>query len=104
MKKLTSTAALFVTMAATSALAHHPAADIVDPEIYSMIDENVADTPHADLVLDDMGSAMDQAVTEPSSPQMSRAGAIVSVDDVMETANAVDTMGLMEDVAGTLAE
>ncbi len=104
MRKLTSTAALIVTMAATPAFAHHPAADIVDPEIYSMIDENVADTPHADLVLDDMGSAMDQAVAETSSAQMSRAGSIVSVDDVTETANAMDTMGLMEDVAGTLAE
>lgn len=41
----------------TSALAHHPAEDIVDPEIYAMIDAMVADTPHADLVFDDeMGS------------------------------------------------
>lgn len=49
---LTAIASLFVSV---SAFAHHPAADIVDPEIYEMIDENVADTPHADLVFDDMG-------------------------------------------------
>jgi hypothetical protein len=35
--------------------AHHPAADIVDPDIYAMIDSLVADTPHADLVFSDMG-------------------------------------------------
>ena len=61
MKKSVLTGALFMSLAATSAFAHHPAADIVDPEIYAMIDENVADTPHADLTFDDMGSAMDAA-------------------------------------------
>jgi hypothetical protein len=35
------------------ALAHHPAADIVDAEIYAMIDAMVADTPHAELTFDD---------------------------------------------------
>ena len=37
------------------ALAHHPAIDILDEELWLAIDENVADTPHADLVFDDMG-------------------------------------------------
>lgn len=55
MKNFVLTTAFFVSMASTSAFAHHPAADIVDPEIYAMIDENVADTPHADLTFDDMG-------------------------------------------------
>ena len=55
MKKLVITTAIALAFGSTAALAHHPAADIVDPEIYAMIDENVSDTPHADLVLDDMG-------------------------------------------------
>lgn len=38
-----------------SAFAHHPAADIVDEDIYEMIDENVADTPHAELDFTSMG-------------------------------------------------
>lgn len=50
--KVATIASLFVSFAA---FAHHPAADIVDPEIYEMIDDNVADTPHADLTFDDMG-------------------------------------------------
>lgn len=36
--------------------AHHPAADMVDEEIYGLIDEMVSDTPHADLEFIDMGS------------------------------------------------
>jgi len=43
---------------AMPAWSHHPAADIVDPEIYAMIDSLVADTPHADLVFSDMGMGM----------------------------------------------
>ncbi|MCB1791887.1 MAG: hypothetical protein KDJ27_11985 [Gammaproteobacteria bacterium] len=50
--KAATIASLFVSFAT---FAHHPAADIVDPEIYEMIDDNVADTPHADLTFDDMG-------------------------------------------------
>jgi len=40
------------------AWSHHPAADIVDPEIYAMIDALVADTPHAELDFTDMGMGM----------------------------------------------
>ncbi len=53
MKKIITTFALCLALAAVPALAHHPAEDIVDEEIYAMIDEMVADTPHADLVFDD---------------------------------------------------
>ena len=58
MTKMFMKAAVVASMfASAAAFAHHPAADIVDPEIYEMIDENVADTPHADLDFDDMGSS-----------------------------------------------
>lgn len=36
------------------ALAHHPLEDI-NEEIFLLVDEMVADTPHADMVFDDMG-------------------------------------------------
>lgn len=58
MRKLLNTLTLAATLAAPAAFAHHPAADIVDPEIYAMIDSMVADTPHADLVFTDMGGGM----------------------------------------------
>ena len=47
--------------------AHHPAADIVDEEVYAMIDEMVADTPHATLDFDDtMGEDGTTTITVPS--------------------------------------
>ena len=49
--------AVFV-LVALPVIAHHPAADIVDEDIYAMIDEMVSDTPHGDLVLSDMGGGM----------------------------------------------
>lgn len=53
MKKSIIISGLCLALAASPAFAHHPAADIVDEDIYAMIDEMVADTPHADLVFDD---------------------------------------------------
>lgn len=47
-----------VSIGAYPAVAHHPAASIVDEEVYEMIDSMVADTPHADMVFDDMGNGM----------------------------------------------
>ena len=55
MKKLLLTTAIVMSFASTAAFAHHPAADIVDPDIYDMIDANVSDV-HADLTFEDMGS------------------------------------------------
>lgn len=46
---------LYLVIQTFSVMAHHPAADIVDPDIYAMIDSLVADTPHADLEFSDMG-------------------------------------------------
>lgn len=55
MKTVLKVAAIASMFASVSAFAHHPAADIVDPETFEMIDENVADTPHADMDANDMG-------------------------------------------------
>ena len=55
MKNLLKAAVLTSLLASFSALAHHPAEDIVDEDIYLMIDENVSGTPHADLDFSSMG-------------------------------------------------
>lgn len=108
MKKLTYTTAIFMAMTASSVFAHHPAADIVDPEVYEMIDANVADTPHADMVFDDMGSAMGDAMQQGTAvqdgPLMEMAEVGVETDGAMDSANMVDTIDLMENVVDTLAE
>ena len=56
MKSIRQAAVLTSLLASSSAFAHHMAEDSVDEDVYLMIDENVADTPHADLVFDDMGN------------------------------------------------
>ena len=50
-------------LAIAPASAHHPAADIVDEDIYAMIDSMVADTPHADLDFDEMGGDVVMTIT-----------------------------------------
>jgi len=108
MKKLTYTTAIFMAMTATSVFAHHPTADIVDPAVYEMIDANVADTPHADMVFDDMGSAMGDAMQQGTAvqdgPQMDVAEVGVDTDLAMDTSSTIDTIDLMENVVDTLAQ
>ncbi len=55
MKNVLQVAVFTSMLASFSASAHHPAADIVDEDTYEMIDENVADTPHALLDFLTMG-------------------------------------------------
>ena len=55
MKSMLQAAVLTSLLASFSAFAHHPAEDIVDEETWAMIDEDVADTPHADLDFSSMG-------------------------------------------------
>lgn len=131
MKKSVLISTLICAVSSASAFAHHPAADIVDPEIYAMIDENVADTPHADLTFDDMGSNADQldAVAEAAAERgemadMERgemsadATEMSSAEDMRElrsesvtdtemadsAAEMVDTIGMLDSVVGQLAE
>lgn len=61
MKKLTRLTALLLVLGVGPVYAHHPAADIVDEEIYAMIDALVADTPHAEMTFDEMGGGMTEA-------------------------------------------
>ena len=54
MKKLLLTTAITMAMASTVAFAHHPAVEIVDEDVYAMIDENISDV-HLDMTFEDMG-------------------------------------------------
>ena len=108
MKKLTYTTAILMAIGASSAFAHHPAASVAPEEVYEMIDANVADTPHADLVMDEMGSTMDQAAGEPSGAAMQTAEVGIdpdaAADQAGDAAVTVDTIDLMENVADSLAQ
>jgi len=56
MSKITAILIVCFFLLPVLTFAHHPAADIVDEEIYALIDEMVSDTPHADLEFIDMGN------------------------------------------------
>jgi len=102
MKKTLLTTSFLMAIASTSAFAHHPAADIVDPEIYAMIDENVSDTPHADMTFDDMGGQMEASRSAAEEGIASRFEARDEVE--MDTEEMVDTIDLLDNVASALAD
>jgi hypothetical protein len=105
MKKLTFTTAIIMAMTASSVFAHHPAADAVDPEVYEMINENVADSPHDEMLVEDMGSStMEQAAAIQNSGAIDMAEAAVGTDVAMDSTDMVDTIELMEDVGEILAQ
>ncbi|MBE9564233.1 MAG: hypothetical protein IMF17_03230 [Proteobacteria bacterium] len=54
MKNTYKLGTLVLLAVSANAFAHHPAADIVDPEVYEMIDENISEV-HLDMTFDDMG-------------------------------------------------
>jgi hypothetical protein len=58
MKKAILAGIAMLALTAMPVFAHHAAEGIVDEEIYEMIDTMVADTPHADLIFDDMGGGL----------------------------------------------
>ena len=85
MKKIVILLAAFLITAPLHAMAHHPAADIVDEEIYAMIDAMVADTPHATITFDeDMGDGNDTTIIE---------------TDTVSTAEALIHEGLLADIS-----
>lgn len=85
--------AFILAMFSTAVFAHHPAADIVDEDIYEMIDSMVADTPHADLTFDQMDNVLETTVTSQS---------IVTLDNLLEDGimNYVDMLD--GDVSATI--
>ena len=60
MKKIILATAIAVTFGSSYVFAHHPAADIVDPDIYAMIEDNISE--EHDQVLTDMGDMTGSAV------------------------------------------
>lgn len=103
MKKTLLTTTFLITLVSTAAFAHHPAADMVDPEIYATIDENVSDTPHADMTFDDMGGDMEAASSASEAGSRSDLSAEAS-EVALEAEEMVDTIDLLDNVASALAE
>jgi len=110
MKTLTYTTALFMAMAATSVFAHHPS-DGTNPNFDMVTDQlEVVESPHLDMVMDDMGAttaagdaAMDQATSEQAgwASEQTQDGTMTldQPQEAMGSAAAADTMNLLEEVA-----
>jgi opacity protein-like surface antigen len=97
MKKLLLTTAIAIAMGSTAAFAHHPAAEIVDADVYAMIEENISEV-HLDMTFDDMGGDTDVMSGDTSDVGSTRSS--VSSD----IANYGTDMGAdMEDVGAELA-
>ena len=73
------------TVNATFVIAHHPAIDMVDEDIYALLSSLVADTPHAELVFDDdMGDGHDLTT--------------IHIDNVSAADDLIDD-GLLDDLS-----
>ena len=57
-KKFLVASLMFFIFACMPVYAHHAAEDMVDEDVYNMIDELVEDTPHADMTLEELGRGM----------------------------------------------
>lgn len=92
MKKISIIFTICLAFAAGIAIAHHPAEDIVDADIYAMIDEMVADTPHATLEFDDMNNTT--TIT---------ADSVSAAEDLIDDGLLADLSLLDDDVTVTIS-
>lgn len=93
MRKLLNITAILLFMVSTSVFAHHPAADMVDEDVYTMIDSMVADTPHADMTFDQMDDVTETTITRRS---------IVTLDSMLDD-GLVTYVGMLDgDVSITI--
>jgi len=88
MNKFFQFCTLGLIIGSTNLYAHHPAADIVDEEIYEQIDSMVADTPHATLTFDEMGGGVTETnITTDSVDQLET---LIAEEDLLEYAESLD--------------
>jgi len=88
MNKYFKVSALTLLLASTNLYAHHPAADIVDEDIYAQIDEMVSDTPHATLTFDEMGGGMTE--TTLTTDRLDVFEDMIVRDDLLEYVELLD--------------
>ena len=87
--------ALIGLLFALPVYAHHPTADIVDEDIYAIIDEMVSDTPHANLVFDDDMGGDDTTTTTIT-------GSLRSAEELVDDGLITEVSDLSGDVYMTI--
>lgn len=88
MSKFLQLSALALAIATTNVSAHHPAADIVDADIYVMIDSLVADSPHATMTFDEMGAGMTE--TSVTADSLEEFQVLIEEQDLLEYVELLD--------------
>jgi len=95
MKNTIKLTTLALLLAGANAYAHHPAADIVDPDVYDRIEENISDV-HLDMTFDDMGgdtTEIGSAMEGQSSDMGANMGAdMADVGSAMEQRSEMNSM------------
>ena len=91
MRKFLKSSALVLAMGSANVFAHHPAADIVDAEVYERIDSMVSDTPHATMTFDEMGGGMTESSVTTSS-----------LDEFEVLIEEQDLLGYVEELDGVV--
>ena len=72
MKKLIIAAIMFA-LCSVPVFAHHAAEGYTDDEVYEMIEGLVADTPHADMTIADLGAGMTEStLTAPTTVSLEK--------------------------------
>jgi hypothetical protein len=88
MGKFLQLSALALAITTTNVFAHHPADDIVDADIYAMIDSLVADSPHATMTFDEMGGGMTE--TSVTADSLEEFQVLIEEQDLLEYVELLD--------------
>ena len=88
MKKVFQLSALALLPASTNLYANHPAADTVDEETYSLVDNFVADTPNAIPDFDEVNDGMTKTCVTADS--FSLFGKLATSGDLQEYIDLLD--------------
>ena len=99
MNKILQLGTLSLMLAGTAAYAHHPAADIVDPEVYDRIEENISDV-HLDMTFDDMGGDTNDVGSAMEARDDAGNGGAAAGGDIEDVGAAMG--GDMEDVGAAM--
>lgn len=88
MKQHMKLGALVLLLGSTRLYAQHPAAEIIDADIYEQINSIVADTPHASLTFEEMVGGMTEASITTDS--LSDLEELIVRDDLFEYVELLD--------------
>jgi len=102
MTKTLKLSTLALLLASGNLYAHHPAADIIDPDVYAMIEENISEV-HLNMTFDDMGGdTTDVGNAMESREEMNSMADMQDASAAMEARAEMSSMADMQDVSAAM--